>query len=71
VFDFLRARRIELMWEGERIRAHIGSDPVGIDGFGATVLEAPRDLANQIEAEKEISIWVPQGRGDGRRRLRI
>jgi hypothetical protein len=59
--DILRARHVELTWVGERIRAHIGPDPVtGIDGFDLTVSEALQDLANRIEREREIFIWVPQ-----------
>src|SRR5947208_1466712 len=59
--ELLRARDIQLMWDGDQICALVGIDLVkGVGGFGSTVPEALRDLASQIERQREIEIWVPQ-----------
>src|SRR6267154_4031009 len=61
--DILRTRRIELTLDGDRICADFGSDLVTASTASAS--RFPRrfarsgELANRIEAEKEVSVWVP------------
>jgi hypothetical protein len=59
----ITAREIKLMWDGNAICALIGEDlVVGCAGFGGTVAQALRDLANSIDEDK-LTVNVPGYRG--------
>jgi hypothetical protein len=62
LMDILRTRQIRLLVDGNQICALVGNDLVaGVGGFGSTVQEALRDLANQIDLNSdELKLWVPR-----------
>jgi ribosomal protein L37AE/L43A len=55
-----RANTVQLLIDGNHVCALIGQDLVqGISGFGATVQEALRDLADELEASN-VTIQVDE-----------
>ena len=58
--DLLRVRRIQLLWNTNQICARLGlGDRDYPAGFGETVPEALRNLANAIES-RDLKVWVPR-----------
>lgn len=52
----ITANQVKLMWDGSHICALVGKDLMeGMGGFGLTVHEALRDLADQLVKN---GIWV-------------
>ena len=52
----LPANQIQLCWDGNKICALIGSNLVeGVSGFGDSVHEALRDLADNLVSE---AVWI-------------
>jgi hypothetical protein len=59
----ITATGIKLMWDGNAICALIGEDLViGCGGFGESVPEALRDLADCLDKD-QLSVTVPGYRG--------
>jgi hypothetical protein len=58
--ELLRVRQIQLFWNRDGICARLGlGDREYPAGFGATVPEALRNLANAI-AQRDIKVWDPR-----------
>jgi hypothetical protein len=59
--ELIKASFVDLLWEGNEVCAIVGKNlQAGIGGFGPTLAAALRDLAENIEKDERISIWVPQ-----------
>ena len=57
---------VGIIWEGNKMLAIVGPDlEEGLGGFGDTIPEALRDLANQMEKEGWKSTVLPADPGPG------